>query len=422
MVWLGTLLKRLADPKDRVLLEHQPSLVTRLRVIARIARRYYRLYIVVFLASLIVTVVSGMDVYHRTELPQFCGACHEMGSNFKTWEESRHKSIMCVDCHVKPGISGWLEAKTGGLRQLVTHFTAETIDEIAVNEEQARTVSNNCKRCHAGATRLQERDGLGMAHGRHGEVGILCSECHSGAFAHPESNGDPRSTPPLVDSATCFECHDGRTRADLTIFKVEDQASCVRCHPDAELGNQHGAGDNECFDCHSKSEEGVHYEFAADNVAPMCAECHDDVTDLVELDSTHEPFAEGNCLKCHRVMSPAHIYMGEAKPTAAACLACHEETAALLAEDPKAPVSRFNDDGDDLHTSHAAELREQRGWCLRCHSPHASEAKKGLIRLLTGKEDDEEPGVYEALPDGGSCATKCHVDEDPVTYTNDGGR
>lgn len=94
--------------------------------------------------ALLWTGAAGMDVYHRTEMPEFCGTCHEMGSNFKTWSSSRHESIRCVDCHARTGVGGWLAAKMAGVSQLVTHVTADSIEDIRLGRKHEKIVSDNC--------------------------------------------------------------------------------------------------------------------------------------------------------------------------------------------------------------------------------------------------------------------------------------
>ena len=114
----------LASPADRALLE-QPNIARRLRVVARTALRYFWVYAILLVVSVAWVSAAGNVVYHKTESPEMCRGCHEMGVNFKTWANSRHHAIKCVDCHANPGLAGWVAAKTGGMVQLYTflnHF------------------------------------------------------------------------------------------------------------------------------------------------------------------------------------------------------------------------------------------------------------------------------------------------------------
>lgn len=418
---IDRLLLWLAGPDSSHVLEEAPGLTGRLRLVARIGLRFFWVYVFVFLLALVVTLGSGMDIYHRTELPQFCNMCHEMSINFDSWEISRHSSIRCVDCHARAGFSGWLAAKTGGLRQLARHFSAETIEDIHVGDEQRQVVSENCQRCHQGATRVQERHGIVIAHDRHLQMGIGCVECHTRAFAHPVLDPDtPADAPvPLASPATCVGCHSGDSRyKEASPFLADDLDSCVRCHPDSSLGNQHGSGDLSCDLCHEKGATG-HFALPETQISQMCETCHDLETGHT---SVHPPYQQGQCLACHRVMSPAHLYRTGPEPNVATCFICHEEIRARLAGEPWAQASRFTGDPGDLHVLHGELLGDEKDWCMHCHAPHGSGAAAGLIRLRadTGDDDPDLAGQHETTPGGGACTGACHG-EDRVEYVRESG-
>lgn len=401
---LDRLLARLAGPTERKLLQESPGFVPRLRVVARVALRFFWVYLVVLVVALVVTVASGMDIYHRTEVPQFCKACHEMSPNFASWQESRHQSIACIDCHARPGITGWVAAKTNGLRQLVHHFSAESISDIHVGDEQRQIVSDNCRRCHLGATRLDEQGGLVMAHGRHLEMSIDCVDCHGRSFAHPDGAGEGEPAqewvPPLASMRECFRCHDGATAVgSVTPFDAANAANCTRCHPDAVLGNSHGDMGLGCTDCH-EPREGAHFTVAAGRIADLCSTCHD--VEASGYTTVHRPFAEGHCLDCHRVMSPLNLFVTGPRRSAEACQRCHHELGSGFAE------------GDfDLHEMHAEALAETPDYCSLCHAGHGSDASGFLIRL---RGRDGSPGTFEVSATESTCTGACHG-TDRMTYT-----
>ncbi len=60
-----------------------------------------------------------------TSRPQFCNSCHIMQPYYKSWQESSHKDVACIDCHFPPGIGGEVRGKMLGLVQVAKYVTAE---------------------------------------------------------------------------------------------------------------------------------------------------------------------------------------------------------------------------------------------------------------------------------------------------------
>lgn len=427
MARLDKLLLRLARPEDRAALRRRPGWLVRFRAMAGIALRYIWVYLLLFVGAAVLTVGAGTDIFHRTEMPRFCGACHEMDANFDTWERSQHGSIKCVDCHARPGLSGWIAAKTAGTNQLLHHFTAESIDDIGLKEKHKQIVSENCQRCHPGARRLNERRGLRIEHERHDKLGLQCVDCHAGNIAHPAEEPAPgEKVAGLVDIALCFKCHDGAQKVGEDVaFDARDEQSCGSCHPDARFALAHGEGHpstktrKPCLSCHDLPEGQPHFTWDRARQADLCRKCHEATTGFV---STHKPYAEGKCDDCHRVMAPSHLFRVGPKPSAAFCLGCHEDLGKILVAEETDRLSAFAnaEDQTDLHKYHAGELDDDPQWCATCHAPHGSAAKRSLVKLVEKKGDDEEDeeavaAAYEATATGGTCSGSCHG-EDTMEY------
>lgn len=426
MPWFDKLLVKLARPRDVAAVAESAGMTRRLRLIARVTLRFFWAYLLLVLGSLVWTGAAGMDVYHRTEMPEFCHTCHEMGANFKTWSNSRHESIKCIDCHARPGIGGWLAAKTAGLWQLYTHVTAKDIKDIKLGERHEHIVSDNCQRCHRDTARSKDRRTRAIAHTRHTELGIACTACHSGNVAHPNDIQAKDPVAGLVDTGTCFECHDGGRRyGEAVAFNANREANCTRCHPDAVFATEHFAGDKSgkhrkpCLDCHERATADAHFSLAKQSTERLCARCHD--ADPA-LQSRHKPFADGQCSQCHRVMVPAFLFANGPKPDRAFCLSCHDGMAAALAAPVTATVLdelpriklpmqaslTLDDDDDELHKSHLDDIGDSPQVCGRCHAGHGGHSQRGLIRL---KGDDGELGTHKATATGGTCTGACHDDE-----------
>ncbi len=63
--------------------------------------------------------VGGVAAVGWTETADFCGRCHTMGPELKAHEMSPHREVACAECHVEPGVAGWIKAKVNGTRQLI---------------------------------------------------------------------------------------------------------------------------------------------------------------------------------------------------------------------------------------------------------------------------------------------------------------
>jgi nitrate/TMAO reductase-like tetraheme cytochrome c subunit len=102
-----------------------------------------------------VNVVIGTQLTYRAvehmETPQFCGAtCHTMAPEFAAYQNSPHSRIECVECHVTPGVAGWIGSKTAGLRQLVETARGTQPAPIPPALETGRLVPSRhtCEECH----------------------------------------------------------------------------------------------------------------------------------------------------------------------------------------------------------------------------------------------------------------------------------
>ena len=106
--------------------------------------------ITTLLNILIGTQVTYRAVEHM-ETPQFCGAtCHTMSPEFAAYQNSPHSKVECVECHVAPGVGGWIHSKASGVRQLVETVTNSYPRPIPSALETNRLVParETCENCH----------------------------------------------------------------------------------------------------------------------------------------------------------------------------------------------------------------------------------------------------------------------------------
>jgi nitrate/TMAO reductase-like tetraheme cytochrome c subunit len=103
-----------------------------------------------------VNIVIGSQATYRAvqhmETAQFCGqTCHVMKPEFTGWKQAAHSKVLCVECHVAPGASGWFASKMSGTRQLVGVLTDTFPRPTRGAIETNRLVGSEetCERCHA---------------------------------------------------------------------------------------------------------------------------------------------------------------------------------------------------------------------------------------------------------------------------------
>jgi nitrate/TMAO reductase-like tetraheme cytochrome c subunit len=112
---------------------------------------------VFFLVATVFNVIIASQLSYRAvehmETAQFCGqSCHVMKPEFTAWRErAPHQSVVCVDCHVEPGVTGWVKSKMGGTRQLYNVVLNSFPRPIESGLESGRLApsAETCEQCHS---------------------------------------------------------------------------------------------------------------------------------------------------------------------------------------------------------------------------------------------------------------------------------
>jgi len=88
--------------------------------------------------------------YHYMDKPAFCGTvCHTiMAPEYTAHERSPHADVACVECHIGPGIGGFLKAKFSGLRQLADLVTGSYHRPIPTPVHNLPPAASTCEKCH----------------------------------------------------------------------------------------------------------------------------------------------------------------------------------------------------------------------------------------------------------------------------------
>ncbi|MBA3611406.1 MAG: NapC/NirT family cytochrome c [Nitrospirales bacterium] len=213
-------------------------------------------------ATLLVLALGGAAAIPLTNQPTFCASCHTLKPSYDSWIRSSHKDVTCVDCHVRPGISGFIEDKLfAGLEDVAITFFGTPTEP---HNLQSHVTSSVCISCHRAILRVTEvsaRDlpapvkdvGLIMNHPEHMEAfekrgkGEGCTTCH-GRVVH----GSPIKAYPIVIPRGHVklddQSHEPDHPKDSVLWKA-DMADCLRCHD----GKQSYKGEvlsNRCETCH----------------------------------------------------------------------------------------------------------------------------------------------------------------------------
>lgn len=282
---------------------------------------------VVFVLIILVLIVgfafANVEILHLTSESKFCGSCHpeeKVGplGEYYTWSKNIHSTaeVECIDCHGKPGIVGYMEAKIGGLRDLYGEFfksqehKIEILTKGASDKQYAAELmpAETCLHCHSDAVNeynrrnkvmsvgvkfrqidevknpdfrksfgridvLSEKVAVGVDpnHPKHLlEVGLNCVDCHLGV-AH---GGEFHNLPKME---TCFTCHYQERQKNEKITAPENE-NCATCHAMQKNIQQGKAVEGveetpwymaslECGDCHKDA-------FSRPNT-DTCVNCHD---------------------------------------------------------------------------------------------------------------------------------------------------
>jgi nitrate/TMAO reductase-like tetraheme cytochrome c subunit len=93
---------------------------------------------------------TSITLIHWTETADFCGRCHQMGPELVAYETGPHRDVTCGECHVEPGVTGWVKAKLNGTRQLIQVITGLYPQPIPPPEHDALpSTKDTCQVCHS---------------------------------------------------------------------------------------------------------------------------------------------------------------------------------------------------------------------------------------------------------------------------------
>jgi cytochrome c nitrite reductase small subunit len=213
-------------------------------------------------AALFVLALGGAAAIPLTNHPKFCASCHTIKPSYDSWVRSSHKEVTCVDCHVRPGLSGFIHDKVfAGIKDVAITFFGTPTDPHNLESHVSSSVCISCHRAILRVTEVSTRDlpapvkevGLIMSHRKHMEAfekrgkGEGCTTCH-GRVAH----GEPIKGYPIVIPRGHVNLDDQPHEPDLpkgSVLWKANMADCLRCH-DGKQTYEGQVLSERCETCH----------------------------------------------------------------------------------------------------------------------------------------------------------------------------
>jgi predicted CXXCH cytochrome family protein len=257
------------------------------------------------------------------------------------------------------------------------------------------TAPGQCQRCHVPEGALHEFETDDGAES--------CLECHE-PLAKRMSEG--RAVHEAAED-DCIDCHDPHgSQVPALLIDVEDEdlsPLCFTCHDEDITAQEYKHGPaalgacNMCHDPHVSNNK----RLLLSRGAALCAECHEELTNIMEeAEYVHDP-AEDDCTDCHDPHSGPFPKMLPAERRAL-CNECHDDIVEIAEQSP---------------VSHSPTTTQQE--CLGCHDPHTASSapmlRKPQRELCLGCHDRELETGNDTLLDMAGWLDKHQVWHKPVS-------
>ncbi len=174
----------------------------------------------VFLILALIVSLGGVLV---SGTPGFCNSCHIMNPYYDNWKVSAHSEVNCLDCHLQPGLVGYVKGKVTGLAQAVDCGVGRVGTKPSATVMDISCLRSGCHSIEELSSEILDFNGVKFAHKIHvgkevDGVHISCGTCHS------HFKGDEHFR---VNTQVCFTCH--FLKADEKEKRLV-QTDCLTCH------------------------------------------------------------------------------------------------------------------------------------------------------------------------------------------------
>ncbi len=262
---------------------------------ARVAQSLFQLGVAAVLLLLVVGAV-GLEFSSR---PRFCVTCHYMRPYYKSWQESSHRHVRCIDCHFPPGLNFELQRKFQALVQVVKYVTRQYGTRPWTQIEDSSCLRPGCHQTRLLAGKVEFK-GVQFDHLPHLSqfrrvTRLRCTSCHSQLVQGQHMT---------VTEGTCFLCH----------FKHgsggEEPSDCQTCHR-FPIGTKDGSFSHEfvekrgvdCQECHANVVHGQ-----GEVPRDRCRLCHAEperverYSDVAFVHANHVTERKIECAQCHNAV------------------------------------------------------------------------------------------------------------------------
>jgi nitrate/TMAO reductase-like tetraheme cytochrome c subunit len=212
-----------------------------------------------------VIAFTGVTMIQWTETADFCGRCHTMNPELEAYHLGSHRDVDCGECHVSPGIMGWVQSKLSGTRQLVSVVLNTYPTPIEPPDHQLLpSPADTCQKCHSlndrsfVALRAQTQFQEDEANSRD-FVGLMIRPAGGDAFdvarsVHWHVLSQFTYTSPDVNSAVIDYVTATRDDGSVVEYIAQDKVSVaedVRADIAALKATERNITLN-CYDCHNR--------------------------------------------------------------------------------------------------------------------------------------------------------------------------
>ncbi len=131
----------------------------------------------------VLTVVAAGSII-VTGQPGFCNSCHIMNPYYDSWQTSAHSEVNCLDCHLEPGLAGYVEGKINGLAQAVICIVGRVGTKPNAKVEDISCLRAECHNSQELISSNIDYEGTKFTHKSHitkivDGIRISCGLCHS---------------------------------------------------------------------------------------------------------------------------------------------------------------------------------------------------------------------------------------------------
>jgi nitrate/TMAO reductase-like tetraheme cytochrome c subunit len=105
----------------------------------------------VIVATFVNFVIVGTASYRGVaymDTPSFCGtSCHVMAPEWGAYHVAAHSAVACTECHIAPGLPGFVHAKVNGTKQLLM-VMAHDFPRPIMADDKVPPARATCLNCH----------------------------------------------------------------------------------------------------------------------------------------------------------------------------------------------------------------------------------------------------------------------------------